>query len=93
MSTTLHYRRPLGLAVEQVDGRLCIGVGPDSWVVLEGTAVALWELLAEPRTSLELANRLSDTFAGPWAAIEDDVASALDEWERHGLVLRDDRLH
>jgi hypothetical protein len=92
MSTAYRYRRLPGLAVEYVDDRPCIAVGTDSWVVLEGTAVALWDLLTEPHTPRQLADRLSGTFAGPLAAIEDDVTAALDEWERGGLVGRDDRV-
>ncbi len=92
MSTNGRFHRFPGLAVEYVGDRPCIAVGPDSWIVLEGTAVALWDLLAEPRTSLELVDRLSDMFAGPVTAIEDDAASALEEWERRGLVRVDDHL-
>jgi Coenzyme PQQ synthesis protein D (PqqD) len=92
MDTPHRYRRLPGLAVEYVDDRPCIAIGPDSWLVLEGTAVALWDLLTEPGTPRQLADRLSDMFAGPPAAIEDDVTAALAEWERAGLVGSDDRV-
>lgn len=55
---------------------------PRGAYVLEGTAAWLWDQLADPVSLAGLASAVT----GDVAAVEDDLAGALVEWESLGLI-------
>lgn len=54
--------------------------------LLNATATRIWELLATPRTSEELAAALAEEFDAPEAVLRADLAASLAELGEKGLV-------
>jgi hypothetical protein len=55
-------------------------------LTLAGTGPALWAELAEPRTPMELRDRLADVFAADPAVVAADLEPALAELARVGAI-------
>jgi Coenzyme PQQ synthesis protein D (PqqD) len=60
--------------------------GADQPVVLTGTALALWDELAEPVDEAGLAARLAERFAVDEATVAADIGPALDRLRQLGAV-------
>ena len=54
----------------------------------DGTAIELWDALAEPRTVEQLVAELGRVYGVSSAAIGADVLSSLTALRRHGLISR-----
>lgn len=54
--------------------------------LLNATATRIWELLATPRTTDELAEALAEEFEAPEAVLRADLAASLAELGEKGLV-------
>lgn len=59
------------------------GVAP---ITLQGTGVALWEMLADPHTSAELISEMADRFGVETSVIGDDLNDALGQLVGAGLI-------
>lgn len=57
----------------------------DRWFVVEGTALAVWELLDTPRDLESVVDRLRQAYDDD-GSIAADVRSVLDEWTAIGLL-------
>lgn len=65
-----------------------IALGDGEPVRLNPTCAVLWEHLAEPATTDELAATLAERFDTEPTAIAADVSTVLDHLADHGLVIR-----
>lgn len=59
------------------------GVAP---ITLQGTGVALWEMLADPHTTIELVSEMADRFGVEPGVIGDDLEQALGQLVAAGLI-------
>ncbi len=67
---------------------IVINMATGSYYSLDGTAGALWELLAKgPGSSTTLARALHQAYTGDPATIKAEIAKFLDEMKTEGLVL------
>lgn len=60
--------------------------GDDDVTELRGTAVALWDALHEPATIAEATGRLAEEFGAAAPVVAADVAAAVHELARRGMV-------
>jgi Coenzyme PQQ synthesis protein D (PqqD) len=79
------YARAPGASFEDLGDRVVLELD-GRWFDLRGTSAAIWRRLETPLTDEELGDACIEEFAGPEARIRLDVAAALREWRRLGLV-------
>jgi hypothetical protein len=60
--------------------------GRDDYDALTGPAVAIWNLLQEPRTLIDLVDTLAWAYQAPRAEIERDVRALIDDLLERGVV-------
>jgi hypothetical protein len=82
------YTRADDLESEREGDTVVVRLTADEWGIFEGSALDLWQLLAEPRSLPELVRELSGTYRADSATIARDTAEALAKWEERGLVVR-----
>jgi hypothetical protein len=81
------YKRNDELSVENSGATCYVLVNPGSWVVLEGSARALWEEIEINRTLTEIVDRLLAKYSGDTTAIATDTWETLREWVALGLAI------
>lgn len=81
------FRRVDGVAEATVDTETILMAPTDGRChALRGPAVAIWELLKEPRTQDQVTGALTERFAVEPTTCAQDVASALSQFVHAGLV-------
>lgn len=83
---TLLVRTPDVLERVFSDERLLASPSGGDVTSLQGTAVAIWDLLRTPGTSGGLVRKLAREFGVPEPTVETDVASLVDDLIDRGLV-------
>lgn len=73
-----------------VDGVVVLPIDHGDYFDLTGTGVALWEVLAMPRTVDEAAAELLSRFDGAPEAVVADLAPVLEDLIRRGAVTAGD---
>lgn len=73
-------------AVRHGDRLVLMDLDAERFYSLDQVAGRLWELLAEPATVAQLADRLAEEFDAPVETIRADVAECLAGMARDGLV-------
>ncbi|MCW2608994.1 MAG: hypothetical protein JWM15_240, partial [Cryptosporangiaceae bacterium] len=71
------YTRADDLESEREGDTVVVRLTADEWGIFEGSALDLWQLLAEPRSLPELVRELSGTYRADSATIARDTAEAL----------------
>lgn len=85
------YRRATGVPSRTVADRVILArPGRDDFDALTGPAVAVWNLLQEPRTLAELVDTLAWAYNAPRSEIDRDVSALLADLVARGLVRGDD---
>lgn len=69
------------------DDVLVLAPGAEQVLRLEGTARAVWELLAAPATEEELAVELAEAYAAPLAQVRADLQPLLRDLQDRGVLL------
>jgi hypothetical protein len=83
-------RRPDLLWRRSMSQVLVMAPATGALVVLEGTAVELWDVLASPRSIEAVISTLADRHSVEPSAVAGDVGRALAEFEQRGLLERRD---
>ena len=84
------FRRHPDIEAAPLDNELMLfSAATKKFVVLNATAGRLWECLEQPRTTDQLAQALRVRFKTNGAAVEQDVASVIAQFEELGLVVRE----
>ena len=78
-------RRDVGWRVA-LDALVLLPAGRSDPVTVAGSAPAVWDLLAEPRSTRELADRLAERFGADAAMIEADLALLLPQLRDLGAI-------
>ena len=81
------FRRAVGVPSRTAADRVIIArPGREDFDALTGPAVAIWNLLQEPRTLIELVDTLAWAYQAPRAEIERDIRALLDDLLQRGAV-------
>jgi hypothetical protein len=81
------YRRATGVPSRIVADRVILArPGREDFDALTGPAVAVWNLLQEPRSAVELVETLSWAYRAPRREIERDVRALLDDLLELGVI-------
>jgi hypothetical protein len=81
------YRRATGVPSRTVADRVILArPGRDDFDALTGPAIAVWNLLQEPRTLAELVDTLAWAYHAPRSEIDRDVRALLDDLVERGVV-------
>lgn len=84
---TERYRRAAGVPSRTVADRVILArPDRDDFDALTGSAVAVWNLLQEPRTVAELVETLAWAYRTPRGQIERDVAALLRDLLERGVI-------
>ena len=81
------FRRVAGVPSRTVADRVILArPGREDYDALTGSAVAIWNLLQEPRTLIELVDTLAWAYQAPRAEIERDIRALIGDLLERGLV-------
>ena len=87
IAETDRFRRASGVPSRTVADRVILArPGREDYDALTGPAVAIWNLLQEPRTLIELVDTLAWAYQAPRAAIERDIRALIDDLLERGVV-------
>lgn len=90
MTDAITFRRNPSIEAAPLQNELMLfNAATKKFCVLNTTAARLWECLAEPKTTVELATTLRAQFKTTGAGVEDDVVSVMNELEGLGLIVRE----
>ncbi len=81
------YQRRADLVVEEAGEEVYLQGHDGEWLVLRGSAKALWVALGVPHTTGELVHALSEAYEGGPDQIASDLESTLEEWSARNLVV------
>jgi hypothetical protein len=83
----VRFRRVVGVPSRTVADRVILAPpGREDYDALTGPAVAIWNLLQEPRTLVELVDTLAWAYQAPRAEIERDIRALIDDLLERGVV-------
>ena len=83
----VRFHRAVGVPSRTVADRVIIArPGRDDYDALTGPAVAIWNLLQEPRSLTELVDTLAWAYQAPPSEIERDIRALLDDLLERGAV-------
>lgn len=88
-STDRRYRPDPTITAQDLGDRILLAPPQGAYLVLEGTAVALWRLLDRPRSAAELADECAERYRGSLDDIRADITVTLRDWTERGLVRED----
>lgn len=83
----MRYRQADGLLQEVAVDRTVVVLDDARWVVFEGTALTIWQMLAEPMSLDQLMVSCATIYDASPERIAADVASTVSEWMQRGLVV------
>jgi len=84
------YARRPDLLVRHAPGFVAVARVDGSSITLEGPGAAVWRLLDEPRTILDLAQELADVYDAEPPRIAADIEPLLAELAESGFVITDE---
>lgn len=87
MSTEYCWRSGL---LQEGDDQRALVMQPNGrhWVVLEGTAVMVWQAFRSPRSVSDAAAECMKAFRGDRQAIMEDIRLIVADWEARELLVR-----
>ncbi|MEX2556717.1 MAG: PqqD family protein [Actinomycetota bacterium] len=84
----VRFRRAIGVPSRALDDRVILArPGREDFDALTGPAVAIWNLLQEPRTLIELVDTLAWAYKAPRAEIERDIRTLVGDLLERGIVV------
>ena len=85
-------RRAEGISSATVQGdAVLLDTRRGKYYTLNPTGAAVWELLLEPRSLVELKTALVERFDVDAETLSGDLSDLLDDLRRHGLIDDEDR--
>lgn len=76
-----------GVVQEDFGDSVMVGdASGNHWLILRGTAIDIWQLLQEPRSSDALRQALAERFAGDPGQMRADIESFLEQLLHAGII-------
>jgi len=80
------FRQSHWIAAKVEDQLVMMNIEKDSYIGLSDTGARIWDLIEEPKTIEEIAERLQAEYDVSASVCREEVKAFLDELLRHGAV-------